>query len=369
MNHDNVLLYAVGDVSVNREKPESIMALAQPTLKQADVLFGQMECHLSERGAPGENVSISIAPSHPRNVAALTCVGFDVMAAASNHTLDFGKEALRDTVANLRKNGIIVVGVGENIDEARQPAIIERKATRIGFLDYCTVLPKGYEARPDKPGAAPLRASTAYEQVDWQAGMPPRVLSFAHQEDLAAMLNDIKKLRPEVDVLVLSMHWGIHYIPSLIAMYQKEVAHAAIDAGVDLILGHHTHILKGIEVYKGKVIFHSLANFAYDHGPIEKVRLSPTWKNLRWDMDPEYPSYPFPADSRKTIIAKCVMSNKKIQNVRYLPVMINKQSQPEVLSRSDKRSAEVFDYMAWLCKDQQLATAFSRDGDEVLICT
>ncbi|MBI4332824.1 MAG: CapA family protein [Chloroflexi bacterium] len=362
----DIILHAVGDVSVRREKPESMFALAGATFKNADIRFGQMENILSERGVPQAHVFPSMC-AHPRNVAALTYAGFDVMSAAGNHTLDWGDNALFDTMDLLGKNGIKVIGVGKNIDEARQPAIIEKTGTRVAFLAYCSVLPKGYDARRDKPGAAPMRATTSYEQADWQPGTPPRVLSFANKEDLQAMVDDIKKVRPLVDVVVLSMHWGIHYVPAAIAMYQKEVGYAAIDAGADLILGHHAHILKGIEVYKGKPIFYSLGNFAFDGRSIERVRNDSTWKFYQFELDPDYPTFPFPPDSRKVIIARCIISGGTIQRVSYLPVMVNKQSQPEVLPRSDGRSAEVYDYMERICKDQRLDTRFSWDGDEVVI--
>ncbi len=84
-------------------------------------------------------------------------------------------------------------------------------------------------------------------------------------------------------------------------------------------------------------------------------------------VDPSYPAYAFPPDSRKTIVAKCVISNKKIGKVSFLPVIINQQSKPEILSRADKRSAEVFKYMQRCCKDQGLDTRLRWDEDEVVI--
>ncbi|MBI4332822.1 MAG: CapA family protein [Chloroflexi bacterium] len=365
MNQAKVSLYAVGDFLARRENPESLFALAAPTLKQADILFGQTENVFSDRAPEMHSGGGDPAPTW--KVSALKYAGYHVMSAASNHCLDFGESCLLDSIAVLRKNGIAVIGAGKDINEARRPAILERNGARIAFLGYCSVLPRGYQATGNKPGSAPMRASTAYEQYDWQAGMPPRVLSFADREDLECLTGDIRKVRPLADVVVLSMHWGVHIVPAVVAAYQKEVAHAAIDAGADLILGHHTHILKGIEVYRGKVIFYSLGNFAMDGRPLEAIRRDPTWKELRWKLDPENPSYPYPADSRKTVIAKCVISGKKIEKVSYLPVMINKQSQPEVLPASDQRSAEVFDYMKWLCNNQDLDAEFSQEGDEVVI--
>ncbi|MBI4329693.1 MAG: CapA family protein [Chloroflexi bacterium] len=362
MNKDKLSLYGVGDVWIRRENPQSIFALAAPTLNEADILFGQLENILSERGSPDAHGK----PDHPGTVAALTCAGFDVMSLASNHSLNFGSDALLDTIDLLKKNGIMVTGAGANIDEARRPAIIERNGTRVAFLAYCSHLPKGYEAGTDKPGVVPMRVSTVYEQIDEQPGAPPRVVTFADKQDLEAMVEDIRKLRPLVDVLVVSMHGGVHIFPSLIAMYQREVGHAAIDAGADLVLGHGAHVLRGIEVYKGKVIFHSLCNFGADY-PIERLLISTVFKIYGWEVDPEYAGYAFPRDSRKTIIAKCTISGKKIDRVSYLPATINREAQPEVLLRADKRSTEVFDYVGWLCKDQKLDTEFCREGDEVVI--
>ncbi len=91
----------------------------------------------------------------------LADAGFDIMSFASNHTLDFSDEALFDTLDALRKNNIIAIGAGRNIKEARQPAIIERKGVKIGFLAYCSVVPRGFEATETKPGLAPIRATTA----------------------------------------------------------------------------------------------------------------------------------------------------------------------------------------------------------------
>ncbi|MFC1987838.1 CapA family protein [Chloroflexota bacterium] len=353
MNTDRLSIYAVGDTrdaKNNRPNPESYFELALPTLKQADILFGQLEA----------------AITNPERVSMLTYAGFDVLSFASNHVLNWGEEALLKTIDTLTRNNIQPIGVGRNIDEARKPVIFERKGNKVGFLAYCSVLPKGQEAGPNKPGGAPMRVSTYYEQIDWQPGTPPKIITVANKDDLAAMVDDVKKLRPQVDVLIMSIHWGVHFVPAVIAMYQKEVAYAAIDAGVDLILGHHAHILKGIEVYKGKAIFYSIGNF-----------VSPSLKGVKSLVaelygevdDPEYPEYNAPVDSRKSSMAKCIISNKEIEKVSYLPIMINGHAQPEILPRSDKRSSEVVDYIEWCCRDQGLDTKFSREGDEVVIGT
>ena len=89
----------------------------------------------------------------------------------------------------------------------------------------------------------------------------PKLLLFPTKTNWRLCRKISKNAKEQADVVVMSIHWGIHHIPKVIAMYQPKVAHAAIDAGADLILGHHPHVLKGIEVYKGKVCFYSLGNF------------------------------------------------------------------------------------------------------------
>ena len=163
----------------------------------------------------------------------------------------------------MNKTNIKLVGIGKNLTEARKPVILEKKGNRVGFLAYGCIGPDGYEAWEDKPGYAPMRAYTIYDKWDYQPGTPPRIITVAYPDDLAAMEEDIRKLKSQVDVVAVSLHWGLHFQHAVIPMYAFQVGHAAIDAGADIILGGHAHILKGIEVYKGKVIFHALNNFAF----------------------------------------------------------------------------------------------------------
>ncbi|MBI2859019.1 MAG: CapA family protein [Chloroflexi bacterium] len=364
MSSNELSVYAVGDVIPDRPNPEHLFDLALPTLKKADLLFGQLEANLSEKGEP----QLYMYPMEPRKinterVSGLVHAGFDIMSLASNHHLDRGEQGLLETIDTLNRNGIETVGVGRNIEEARKPVVMERNGVRIAFLAYCSVLPKGYEARVDKSGCAPLRVSTFYEQVDWQPGTPARIVTLANQDDLAAMLEDIRKARKIADVLVLSMHWGVHYVPAVIADYQKVAGHAAIDAGVDLILGHHAHILKGVEVYKGKVIFYSLCNFVVPSS--KKASMGKSIYGLK--EDPEYADYTFPFDSRKSIMARFVIRGKKIAGVSFLPLYVNGMAQPEVLSRGNTHFQEVVDYMQQITDSQGLNARYQVRGDEVLI--
>jgi poly-gamma-glutamate synthesis protein (capsule biosynthesis protein) len=121
-----------------------------------------------------------------------------------------------------------------------------------------------------------------------QPGSPPRIVTLTDPDDLAALVADVGAARDEADVVVVTPHWGLHFTPGAIADYESEVGRAAIDAGADIILGHHQHILKPIQVYKGKVIFHGMGNFAVDvdmrdyrdsQGIKELVERYPGWES------------------------------------------------------------------------------------------
>lgn len=263
-----------------------------------------------------------------------------------------------------------MVGAGKDLAEARRPVYADLGDTRLGVLAYCSILPTGYWAQDDRPGCAPMRAFTVYEQIEHdQPGTPPRTHTFAHREDLANLQADVAAAKEEADLVAVSLHWGTHFVPAVIADYQREVAHAAIDAGADVILGHHAHILKGIELYRGKPIFYSLCNFAMDltmtpahansKGFREIQQLSPEWI-------PDFESsYNFPPDSRHTIIVKLVAEGGALKRCSFLPAFIGTDSVPEVLEVDDPRFAEVVDYLSEVSRQAGLDTRLTADGSEV----
>jgi poly-gamma-glutamate capsule biosynthesis protein CapA/YwtB (metallophosphatase superfamily) len=369
---NELVLYAVGDVAPLREDPGSIFQNVASMLRQGDVAFCQLEINLSHGGTPLPQARLALQ-ADPETARAIKDAGFNVVSFASNHCMDWGREAFFNTINALEEQGLFVIGVGRNIEEARKPAIVECKDTKIAFLSYNSILPQGYWAETNRPGCVPMRGLTLYEQIEHdQPGTPCRIHTFAHRGDLEAMVEDIRRARSQADLVILSMHWGIHFIPAVIAGYQREIARVAIDSGADLILGHHAHILKGTEVYKGKVVFYSLCNFALDLSPAKEMLESPGHKeievlNPEWKTDPEYPTYFMPPDSRKTIVTKCIISDKAIKSVSFLPTYINKRSQPEVLSSEDERFGEVIRYMEEISRDQNLDTKYTIDGDEVII--
>ncbi len=362
-------LVAVGDIMPNRDEPESIFELTAQALKEYDIRFGQLEINFSERGARPTGEMGGAGRSHPRNVRALTCAGMDVVSYASNHCLDWGPDALLDTLDVVRKEGIEVVGAGKDIVEARKPVIMERKGIKVAFLAYNSILPNGFWADVGKPGCAPLRARTLYEMSEHgQPGCPPNIFTYPYKEDLEAMLADIRQAKAKADVLILSLHWGLHFVRAKLATYQQEVGHAALDAGADIIIGSHPHILKGIEVYKGKVIFYSLCNFALDSGFRRPVKEGAVFIRAGHVIDPAWVrTYPFPAESRKTIAAVCEISGKRIEKVSFLPTLINIKAQPRILRHEESDFDDVVKYVEAITKEAGLNGRYTVEGDEIVV--
>lgn len=361
MEKEKLTLLGVGDILIDRQKPKTIFKFVAPVLRSGDITFANAEQGYCLNGCPSP---IHVSYSDPRNIPALLYAGIDVLSLANNHTLDWGTEGLLESIARIKEAGLQCVGVGKNLAEARTPAILEKKGTKVGFLAYGCIGPDGYEAEEDKPGYAPVRAWTIYEKVDYQPATPPRIVSFPYKEDLTAMVEDIKALKEKVDVAVVSFHWGQHLIPRVIPMYCFDIGHAAVDASADLILGGHTHILKGIEVYKGKVIFYSLNNFACELGQgtlglSVNARFSKKLTSIYGTMN-----HP---EAKATVIAKAIIENGKIKQVSYVPCYINKHEEPQIVKRNDKKGQEVFNYVEDISRSENLPVHFAWEGDEVVI--
>ncbi len=371
-----VTLCAVGDVIASHKDPDIAFEYVGPILREADITFAQNESNYTDRRdvAPVRGVITEVTSR--KNAEALKLGGFDVMSFASNHCMDLGSDIMLETVEVLRKLGIAVVGVGRNLEEARRPVIIERKGTKVAFLAYASVLRTGYNAGPERPGCAPMRAWTLYHQADYQPGTPPQILTFPYKDDLEALIQDVKKAKAQADIVALSLHWGIHLLHATLATYQKEVAHAAIDAGTDIILGHHPHLLKGIEVYKGKPIFYSMGNFAF-YSPLElrlerrkqSAEAAGLWDlyGRKLDLKSEWTLYMFPEECRKSMIVRCNIVENKIQRVSFLPVLINQKAQPQVAPAGDESFNELLQYVKEITESQGLETKYMVEGGEIVV--
>jgi poly-gamma-glutamate capsule biosynthesis protein CapA/YwtB (metallophosphatase superfamily) len=373
---------AVGDVGPYREsEPERLFETCAPTLEAADLVFCHLDTPYSDRGSPG------VSRGTPRRgpvqaLGALKTAGFDVVSFASNHGMDWGVEPFLDTLDALRGNHL-VIGAGYDLDEARRPAIVELgDGTKVGFLGYCSIIMarlSGYVADIGKPGVVPLRAWTHYEPIvqhkDYTPGMPARTITMAFPEDVEAMQRDIERLRDEVDVVIASQHCGVTLIRAHVAMYQRQIARAAIDAGADLVIQHHAHILRGVDFYRGKPIFYGLGDFGYEAGlSTAGTDLQPGRREFKESEElygslrqPGTGGYVGPDERRNTMAAKFTIGQGAVQRVGYLPAQLNDHMQASVYGQNDDIGKEVKEYIEEISREVGLDTTFTWDGDEVLV--
>ena len=251
---NSVLLGLTGDLLVNRDDPEGIFSEIQPALDDTDILFGNVEAGYSDD--PQISMTAAIPSYAPlSNLAAFPAAGFDVVSMANNHVMDSGSESMLAVVERFSDMGMRTVGAGINLAAAREPAIIERNGLKIAYLAYASMFPYGYEARANFPGLAPMRSHNLYiEPIEnnYTPGVPPRIRAVPHATDLKNMKEDLRKARERADIVVASFHWGDFQRPFHLTDHERRIARTVIDEGADLVLGHHHHILRGIEWYRGQ---------------------------------------------------------------------------------------------------------------------
>lgn len=202
----------------------------------AQVVFGNLEGPLTTRGKPDKEKTYVFRSPPDKVSQALKNAGFTVVSLANNHTLDYGADGLADTMQALDSVGVAHTGAGANVHEARRPVIVNAAGKRIAILAYSLTLPENFYAGRKTPGTA-----------------------FGHE---AFIRTDVEDARRQADIVLVSFHWGQEGKTSL-REYQTRLGRLAIDAGAVAVIGHHPHILQGVEQYKDGVILYSLGNFTF----------------------------------------------------------------------------------------------------------
>lgn len=200
----------------------------------SDITYGNLECVLSLQGEPVEKAYVFCA--EPEMVEVLTTAGFDIMDLANNHSGDYGTDAFIETMRVLRTNGISYTGAGMNIRESREPVLLKKNGLTVAFLSYSNTFPKSYWATKEKPGVTPAF--------------------------LEYISHDVREACHQADSVIVCYHGGDERSDTP-KQVQRDIAYTAINAGATMVLGHHPHVLQGIEVYKGKPVVYSLGNFLF----------------------------------------------------------------------------------------------------------
>ena len=256
-----IVINAVGDVmlagrwaaQIRESGYASPFRAVAAELKNGDITIANLESPIACGGREFTGKKFRFR-AEPEVAAALNSAGINLVTLANNHSMDFGGGALTETMNNLEGAGIAWIGAGENLAAARKAAFYTIKGRKIAFLGYSLTRPVEFFAGRNRPGTAP-----AFEKI---------------------FVEDISRARQEADHVIVSFHWGTEG-RSDTQPYQRAVAHKAIDAGADVIIGHHPHVLRGIERYKTGIVFYSLGNFAFaskgrstDTGAMVRLRFS-----------------------------------------------------------------------------------------------
>ena len=293
-----VRVVIAGDVGVRRPDPKSIFAHVADVLRAADITLVNQEWPLCDRGEPWPGKAGKVIGSPPEAVEALTFAGVDVVGLANNHMLNYGAEGMFQTLEVLDAAGIAHAGAGVDLEAAHTPAIVERRGISVAVLSYTSVFTPGWEAGPRKPGLATVRIEasyTPYYRAREMPGSPYDLATTPDPTDAARLEADIRVARQRADVVIVTWHWGVSMRYQHLVPYQIELGRRAIDAGADLVVGHHPHTVQPIEIYRGRAICYSLAQFGFDleggaiseetmllecevrNGKIDRLFIRPAW--------------------------------------------------------------------------------------------
>jgi poly-gamma-glutamate capsule biosynthesis protein CapA/YwtB (metallophosphatase superfamily) len=286
VDNPEVSLIAVGDISYSRGISTMIrkendwnypLQEVKNYLQSGDLVFGNLETPIT----PGPEVFSGemVFRSDPKTASTLAEAGFSILSLANNHTPNWGEPGLLDTFQYLDQVDINYVGAGANLAESYQPVYIEEQGLKFAFLAY-----NDTDVVPDYYGAGEKRVGTALM-------------------DKEKMITAVQTARQQADYVIVSMHSGKEYVfyPN---QHQIDFAHATIDAGADLVLGHHPHVVQSMEKYQNKFIFYSLGNFIFDQN---------------WS-----------AETSESLILKFYFNQQGLKQISFVPVVIKNNCQPQL---------------------------------------
>ena len=240
-----------------------------PQFPAADLGTGNVEIVISDTpGPPGEKLVHLLAGE--TTAEAYSRLGLDVVTLANNHTLDYGPEGLTTTIEALQRSGLQIVGAGANAREARTPVIINSGGLTVGFIGITCVVPPGSAATRVRPGtwAIRIRSYLETETSNEQPGAAPFVHTLAEAADVEQLRAELSALRDQVDISVMHVHWGVPPpwqtpFQGRLATYQRQLISDLNETRPDVVIGHHPHVVQGMEWFAGTLVMYSLGHLVF----------------------------------------------------------------------------------------------------------
>lgn len=285
-------LIAVGDIALTCSTDHVPFEHVARYLRKGDIVFGNLECVLCDKGVAAEKEITLYAP--PERAEYLREAGFNILSLANNHILDFGSAGLAQTCSALREQGISFVGAGDKA-ATRGHRIVEAGGLKVGFLAY---------------GEA--------DACHIQDGV------FVNCIHRCAILDQVRYLKPRCDALVVSLHWGIEYVrypsPS-----QVNLARELVAEGCDLVLGHHPHVVQGFEKIGRSLVAYSLGSFHI--------------KPLRGE------------GTRQSCMLRVRLSERGVERYKLIPAQLDDENVPHIARGQERR--EMLRLVREICKPIQ----------------
>ncbi|MDO6415241.1 CapA family protein [Sphingomonas sp. BIUV-7] len=359
---DPIEILLLGDLILDVPDPDHWLAGIAPLTRAADLVIGHLEVPHTRRGQELQG-DVPAPGADPDHLAALARANIRMLSMAGNHIADCGPEGIADTIAELARLGIAHNGAGADIVSAKAPARIQVSGRSVSLLSYNCVGPELSWAAADRAGSAYVNVLAA----DGGPSRPQADLVEADPASVASMITDIVAERPRADLLVVALHKGITHRPAAIAPYERALSDAAIEAGADVVVGHHAHIARGIEFHDGKPVFHGLGN-----GVVVTHALSPgqghaaraEWVERRKSMfgfepDPAYALAPFHPEAANGMIGKLLWhANGRIE-AGFVPIWFEPPGRP--VRPSPHQRTEIKDYIIRISIEAGLAPLIADD--------
>jgi len=302
-----VKLAAIGDIALSHGYNELLVsygpdypfAKVRSFFKEHDIILANLEAPFCKSG---ETYPLKCSlRADPKYITGLKTAGINLVSLANNHILDYRELAFSKTRELLDQYNIKHFGAGNNLREAREPVVYNVKGVSSGFLGYCDVqIDSPFYASEQKRGISPLK--------------------------MEYLKNDIAKLSQKVDIVIVSLHWGVENW-SYPTPQQRKQAHQIIEYGADIIIGHHPHVIQGIEQYQGGYIIYSLGNFLFSDINWSWVNENSKTINSKVILENK---------NRESLILSMTFDSKGIREIEYRPCVIDADSQVNLLDYDHK---------------------------------
>ncbi|MCC8373713.1 MULTISPECIES: CapA family protein [Photorhabdus] len=320
----SITIASFGDVLINREDPASAFSHMTSLVENADIVIGNYEGVLTDRPEPipGRRGMTISSVKNAKGVAL-----FDVLSLANNHAMDSGLQGLTDTLKALHSVGVQTTGAGLTFQQAWKPALIECRGIRVAVFGVTGIYYAGTEAGSFQGGVAALRSRDYYSPPFSGAVVPgalPDIMTVINEDDWAHFSCLVGNIRSQADFIIAAMHWGDHTRKDIITRYEKEISKRLSQCGVNLVIGHHHHSLRGVEWHKNMLTCFGLGNLIFDQPLSCSIN---EWSKTGFQL-PDYARY------TAAILTRC--SPNEILSAHLLPLYIEADTPVPVSHGSDE---------------------------------